>query len=39
MNCFLEAPKGEKRKRNTDEHPENGVELESEGDDGPPRKI
>ncbi len=33
---FLEAPKGEKRKRDTDNQEENGGEID---DDGPPHKI
>jgi hypothetical protein len=38
---YLEAPKGEKRKRNPDNQQENGVENDNdeENDDGPPRKI
>jgi hypothetical protein len=36
---FLEAPRGEKRKRNSDNQQENGVEVDNEDDDGPPRKI
>ncbi len=35
----LEAPKGEKRKRIANNQEENGVEVDNEDDDGPPRKI
>ncbi|CAF1342088.1 unnamed protein product [Adineta steineri] len=38
-NPVEEAPKGEKRKRNTDDHQENGVEIDNEDDNGPPRKV
>ncbi len=36
---FLEAPKGEKRKRTEDDQQGNGVEIDNEDVDGPPRKI
>jgi hypothetical protein len=36
---FLEASKGEKRKRTEDDQQGNGVEIDNEDVDGPPRKI